>query len=223
MEKPIFLLKLKQHFYQKKAIISRSSLKGDAGYTLIELLIVIIIIGVLAAAAAPGWLSFISQRRVTAANEFVLRALQEAQNQAKSKKLSYTVSFRTQDGVPEVAVYQTKKSDGSNLDPYNWKSLKTELGLQQGQVLLGTNLTEENKKQNNINYTLDATKNKITFDYLGALPTGADTGLAIVVAAGKDGNAIDSTKRCVKVETLLGGLKTGRGKYDATSNPEGCP
>lgn len=209
MKKSALFLNLIQYLVQKKAVLNRSPVKGNAGYTLIELLVVISMIGILATIAAPSWLTFINQRRVNAANEFVFRALQEAQSLAKNKKLSYSVSFRTQDNIPEVAIYP----QGSTPGGAQWRSLGKNLSIKPGQILLGTNLQGENENQGNIDYNLQ-TDEKITFDYLGALYTGTaspDTDLTIVVAANRGGGAATSTMRCVKVKTLLGALTTGKG------------
>lgn len=194
--------------------------QSKAGFTLIELLVVVGLIAVLAAIAAPSWLGFVQQRRVTSANDAVVRALQEAQSNAKTKKLKYSVSFRNQNGVPQVAVYQDALT---NIDTY-WKQLGEQLSLKSGQVLLGTNINGVNTSAGAVSYNIP-TNAKITFDYTGGLPTtpppNIGNGLIIAVAAPQPttNNPIPSTQRCVQVKTLLGSIQPGKIDSSGACNP----
>jgi prepilin-type N-terminal cleavage/methylation domain-containing protein len=190
--------------------------QSQAGYTLLELLVVLGIVGVVSAIAAPGWLGFVQQRRVNSANDSVLRVLQEAQSKAKTQKLSYSVSFRTQNGVPQVAIHP----ESSTPDNY-WKSLGDQVSFKPGQIWLGTNASTTSS--NNAGSSLTPTDNTgikaVTFDNSGALPTTptpnlGTQGLIIAVAAAQPRSSppvpIPSTRRCVKISTLLGSIQTGR-------------
>jgi prepilin-type N-terminal cleavage/methylation domain-containing protein len=215
----------------ERSLLKYSVFKTQGGYTLLELLVVVMLAGIIAAIAAPGWLSFTNQRRVGAANDAVLRALQDAQSQAKSKKVSYSVSFRNELGkAPEVAVYPSKIPAPGNagalqyVDPYTadfngWRPLGENLGLKPGQVMLQTNVGTVGSANQVIGSPSGT--GTITFDYMGALPPenpspnlggtpGNPKGLIVMVAAPKGNNPIPSSQRCIKIMTLLGSTRIQR-------------
>lgn len=195
--------------------------QSKAGFTLVEVLVVVGLAAVLAAISAPSWLGFVQQRRVTSANDAVVRALQEAQSKAKTQKLSYSVSFINEGGIPKVAVY---RDSATNINNY-WKQLGEQFSLKPGQVILGTNIDNPNSASGNTLTYLPSTSappatpptQKITFDYTGGLPTNpspnlGNNGLILVVAAPQPNtnNPIPSTVRCVSVKTLLGSIQAGK-------------
>ncbi|MBE8965320.1 prepilin-type N-terminal cleavage/methylation domain-containing protein [Nostocales cyanobacterium LEGE 12452] len=208
--------KLKQQY-----LANRPSTNGykqqDAGFSLIELIVVLLLVGILAAIAAPGWAAFVNRQRINKFNDSVFAALQEAQREAKNKKLSYSVSFRKNSTTQEVAIYRT------DIGISTWKPLGTDVGVSSDKFLLGTNLnsTAENTADSTVSYSLNASA-KITFDYMGTLPNASfgtpvapstePPGLKIVVAVPSSANpaSASSVKRCVIVKTLLGSMLTAK-------------
>ena len=55
----------------------------DRGFTLIEILIVIMMVGILTAIAAPSWLSFVTNNRISSSQSRVFSTLKDAQSTAK--------------------------------------------------------------------------------------------------------------------------------------------
>lgn len=225
---------------QKLSPLKPSVSQDQTGFTLVELLVVVIMVGVIAVIAAPNWLGFVNQRRVNAANDAVLRAIQDAQSQAKTKKVSYSVSFRTQaDKAPEIAVYPTQTavnptagnpSGIENVNPSDstfkgWKSFGEDLALKPRQVSLWTNVGTVASNQNNKVVRSapgsGADIGTITFDEMGTLSQnplpdfgGTATnpkGLIVMVAVPNGTSPVPSTQRCVKVVTLLGSLQIQKG------------
>ncbi|MEH2210156.1 prepilin-type N-terminal cleavage/methylation domain-containing protein [Nostoc sp.] len=200
--------KLKQQYLANRLSINGYN-QQDAGFSLIELIVVLLLVGILAAIAAPGWAAFVNRQRINKVNDAVFAALQEAQREAKIKKLSYSVSFRKNSTTQEVAIYRT------DIGISTWKPLGTDVGVSSDKFLLGTNLnsTTENTADSNVSYSLNASA-KITFDYMGTLPNTSlgTSGLQIVVAVPSSANPTSpsSVKRCVIVNTLLGSMLTAK-------------
>jgi type II secretion system protein H len=187
----------------------------DNGFTLLELLVVIFMVGALAAITAPSWFGFMRNQRLNKANELVFAALQQAQREAKKDKRNYSVSFRVNSGV-----YQYSVDSGTK----NWKNLTQELGIQPGEIIVGTNLNTPNTVTSTPTVVFNnlATEKEVIFDHMGTLPNAnlgtppssseEAPGLRIVVAIPQSTNSTtaSNSKRCVIVQTLLGGMRTAR-------------
>ncbi|MDF5709008.1 MAG: type II secretion system protein [Nostoc sp. S4] len=211
---------LKQQYLANKHY-SDCDNQEDTGFSLIELIVVVLMIGILGAIAAPGWVTFVNRQQLNKVNDAVLVALQDAQREAKKKKLNYSVSFQKNTTTQniEVAIYRTDAGIST------WNTLGKDVGANSNKLLLGGNLSGENIANSTTNSPVSyplSTSAKITFDYMGTLtlPNNFGTvaagteppGLKIVVAVPNAANSASpsSVQRCVIVKTLLGSMVTGK-------------
>jgi len=211
--------------------------KENAGFTLIEMLVVVLMIGILSAIAAPGWQAFLNKQQANKASDVIFAAIQSAQREAKRQKLSYSVSFvNDNNNIPQIAIYP---STTSTIPSSSWKKVLDDLGSKTKKMVIGTNISSENtaSSSSTINYSplasLPTTKpsQTITFDYMGALDFSSlvntattsnnltsvqsskigTTGLIVVVDVANGGTVKNTDiKRCIIVKTLLGSMKTGK-------------
>jgi type II secretory pathway pseudopilin PulG len=184
---------------QGQHLSKRSPSQREGGFTIMELLIIIIIVGVLAAIAAPSWLTFINRQRINAVRGEVYQTLQTAQSDAKKNKLSRTVEFsKSANGLPQVKI---------NGGP---AQLLGQGQIKKGQITVFNTYT---RTTTGTRTTTTTTNLPITFDYQGNITTSSypNNGPSasppyIVTLSGAGG------KRCVIVQTLLGGMRTANDK-----------
>ncbi len=216
----------------------------NAGFSLIELVVVIVIAGILAAIAAPGWIQFLNQRRVNAVNDAVLRAIRDAKSEAQSSKRNYSVSIRYFNGLPQVIVHPDEDIDPNEPNnPTNnptdryWanNNLASGLGLRANQVLLQTNLDGKNSITGNPinpNATIPGTPAQgrtlatLTFDHTGTLAeiNGLEPEIPVAFFASmpRDQAAsnlkrLERSTRCVVLQTLIGSTITRSSEAECNS------
>lgn len=189
--------------------------KNEAGFSLIEVVVVVLMVAVLSAIAAPGWLGFVNRQRIYSLNDEVYRTIQNTQSEAKHKKLAHVVEFDGASDPPRFRVYPITVTAKTEQDQF-WQPLSVSGSIKEKQVKLVSNMEiqtssdpdvktdqpDDFKNQYSKNWILVFNQYGEVVNKNGKTPVN-DVPFTVTVSL-PDG----TSKRCVMVETLLGGMRT---------------
>jgi prepilin-type N-terminal cleavage/methylation domain-containing protein len=112
--------------YSHPAQAISKSQSSIAGFTAIELAIVVVMVGILAAIAAPGWQLFRDRQTVSTVNERLHLAMRDAQNRSLRTKSNWRVSMRELDDRIEWSVHRR------DLEPQVWEGIQAPVTIEKG-------------------------------------------------------------------------------------------
>ncbi|MEL6222591.1 MAG: prepilin-type N-terminal cleavage/methylation domain-containing protein [Cyanobacteria bacterium J06626_14] len=174
---------------------------STAGLTLLEVLIVIIVIGILAATTAPGWLTFANRQRANNAQDQILQALKDTQAEARRIRQDRTLTLVVNDGgLPQLDFDSPNLAD----DPADPTSLPP---VTIGNENLNPGGLSLSIIENGTPFEEDAFR--IRFDANGGIdvdeqPLDLPVTISVASPAGSD------TQRCVILQTILASTRIGR-------------
>lgn len=207
MKPPILLIKFLPNYSAKNSqnFNNYTSRNDEAGFTILELLVIVILLGTLAAIAAPGWLGFINRQRVRTVNDRVFQSLRAAQSEAKRTKRDIVVTFNP--SIPGQPPTATINTDPPQTPPLQTVTFNGGGEIKPGTIELLTNAT--------VPVDTGVPANSIVFDYQGnikKLPSSGNPAFPnarFVVSVFPAGNS--GPKQCAIVETIIGGMRTAEG------------
>ncbi|MHC5615216.1 MAG: pilus assembly FimT family protein [Nostoc sp.] len=180
-----------QSLVKVKNLLNKHS---NSGFTLPEMLVVILLIGILATLGIPNWLAFVDTQRLNTARSEVHLAMRQAQRQSIKDKLTWQASFREQNGIVQWAVHPVTVNPSNA----NWNNLHSNVRLDPETTLQETNGIRQ-----------------IQFDYRGNVKQPP---LGRITLSSKSGG---KAKRCIFVSTILGAMRTAK-EHTTTNDDKYC-
>ncbi|MDY7052966.1 Tfp pilus assembly protein FimT/FimU [Limnospira fusiformis] len=159
--------------------------KNQSGFTIIEILVVVLMVGIVGAIAAPTWIMFANRQKVRTVNDRVFNAIQEAQSRAQLTSLGRSLEFGEPRGIPAYRIYLTTEGRPSD-DNAGWQTLDVNGEINEGQITLRV--------------VAPGGDNILEFDHLGVVlnTIKEDDPFWVVVSS-----ADNSVTHCVAVRTRL--------------------
>ncbi|MGB3402299.1 MAG: prepilin-type N-terminal cleavage/methylation domain-containing protein [Microcoleaceae cyanobacterium] len=202
-----------------------TSKKTEAGFNLIEVATVVIIVGILSAIVAPAWDAFVNRQRLRAAQNTVFQAMQSAHAAARGTRSSWQVSFKTENDKVWVGLHSAniapddlgEVGENSGVTENAWYPLAEKIKIESPTL---KKVNEDNVREDGGDFS------RILFNYNGCLinedgdecTEGVDDDLIPATLTLEHEN-MGNTQRCVIVETLIGSMRTAEGTKGATENP----
>ncbi|MDF5709004.1 MAG: type II secretion system protein [Nostoc sp. S4] len=165
--------------------------RSNSGFTLPEILVIVVLIGILASLGIPNWMAFVATSRLNTAQNEVYYAMRQAQRQATKEKLTWQASFREQNGIVQWAVHPATVNPSNA----NWNNLDSNVRLDPETTLEQTNGIKQ-----------------IQFSHKGNVK---EPPLGRITLSSKSGG---KAKRCVIVSTILGAMRLEKDHVTAKDN-----
>jgi len=168
-----------------------------AGFTLIEVLVVMAMIGILAAIAAPSWLGFANNQRLNASQSQALSTMRLAQSNAKRNQVMWQATFRNTPTIAQYAVHQAPPSTMTKeyWDNLSWQNFDT-----------GVRIVENTETQPRTTRTQLTAVPEPDIYRVQFRPQGNPNGLGELGRITFVGRNSDR-KKCVIISTLLGAMR----------------
>ena len=190
-----------------------------AGFTMIEALIILLIIGIFSAIVAPSWLMFINNQRLKVSLDRAYSAMELAQSNAKRDKISWQASFKEVGKNVQIAVHPADIPP-AQLPANQWKNLEPQIQIDPEETtVLQVNENNEQKEKGTIR--------RVMFNFRGCPVSRKDHDCTQTSIRAKGTLTLHhpnltNSQRCIIISTLLGHKRTSHRQSKPNENKRYC-
>ena len=190
-----------------------------AGFTMIEALIILLIIGIFSAIVAPSWLMFINNQRLKLSLDRAYWAMELAQSNAKRDKIAWQASFKEVGENVQVAVHQADIAP-AQVPAHQWKNLEPQIQMDTEETTV-LQVNESNQQKEN------GTIRRVMFNYQGCPVSRSyhdctQTSIAAKGTLTLYHPNLTNSQRCIIISTLLGHKRTSKRQLKPNANKRYC-
>jgi len=205
-------------------VSTNKTLKGRtttpaAGFTMLETLIILLIIGIFIALVGPSWLMFINNQRLKLSLDRAYWAMELAQSNAKRDKIAWQASFKEVGENVQVAVHQADIAP-AQVPANQWKNLEPQIQIDTEETTV-LQVNESNQQKEN------GTIRRVMFNYQGCPVSRSyhdctQTSIAAKGTLTLYHPNLTKSQRCIIISTLLGHKRTSKRQLKPNANKRYC-
>jgi type II secretory pathway pseudopilin PulG len=205
-------------------VSTNKTLKGRtttpaAGFTMLETVIILLIIGIFSAIVAPSWLMFINNLRLKVSLDRAYWAMELARSNAKRDKISWQASFKEVGKNVQVAVHPADIPP-AKVPANQWKNLEPQIQIDPEETtVLPVNENNEEKEKSTIR--------RVMFNYRGC-PVSRSYHDCTQTSIRAQGTLtlyhpnLRNSQRCIIISTLLGHKRTSKRQPKRNNDKRYC-
>ncbi|MFB2837635.1 Tfp pilus assembly protein FimT/FimU [Floridanema evergladense] len=179
--------------------MKRIKKQQEAGFTLLEMVVVIVLVAVLATIAAPSFLAMLNRQRLADAQAEAMSAIREAQAKARQQKVPWQACFKDENNQVRWFVSPVRDTADNCNTQGAWNNL----------IETDSKVVQIDTASSNLDngfYRVAFLSNGWVDPRLAPADSNADVRKITL----KLRNQNDGSRRCVYVATLLGAVRTGK-------------